>query len=392
MNLKTNIKEDLWLTISNSYESENYRNSILDAMQYLSYLLRDKSGVDNDGAKLVSDAMNGNNPKLKINKYQTRSEQDEHSGMSNILTGLYRGIRNPRSHEQITDNKNDADRIIYFIDYLISILDKAKSQFNFDEFVEQRVFDDYFVQSSPEYAQLLIDEIPIKRRLDVLIEIFRNKIDGNKLELMTFRLFELIPSDEQDQIIGIISYELKTSGETSITKTLQLLPKHLWIKVAKIARIRVEYMLNESISEGTFYGHNRSYNENFGTNASGLLKYFTLKNDLSEIMIRKINSESELGYIYRYFFDELPELMNDFPIIRNQFIAELSNFIEHENTSQDWKDWLRIKLHKFPSDWKNDFNSQLSEVKNDDETLYNIYSIDDLQDIQAFYLDDDIPF
>lgn len=105
MNLKTQIKDELWLAISNSYEAENYRNAILDAMQYLSDLLREKSGLDSDGAKLVGDALGTSNPKIKINKYQTQSEIDEHKGILQILTGLYMGIRNPRSHEKTTDKK-----------------------------------------------------------------------------------------------------------------------------------------------------------------------------------------------------------------------------------------------------------------------------------------------
>jgi hypothetical protein len=53
MNLQTHIRNSLWLAIQSTYEAKNYSHAILDAMHYLSNVLREKTGVDGDGATLV---------------------------------------------------------------------------------------------------------------------------------------------------------------------------------------------------------------------------------------------------------------------------------------------------------------------------------------------------
>lgn len=81
MNLKTHIHPQLWLAISNTYEAENYSHSILDAIHYLSDMLREKSGQDGDGQSLVGKALGGKSPILRINKLQTESERNVQKGL-----------------------------------------------------------------------------------------------------------------------------------------------------------------------------------------------------------------------------------------------------------------------------------------------------------------------
>jgi len=395
MNLKTQIKEELWLAISNSYEAENYRNAILDSMHYVSDLLREKSGSDNDGAKLVGDALGGKNPKIKINKFQTQSEQNEHKGILQMLMGLYTGIRNPRSHEQMTDTKDTADRIIYFIDYLSQILDSAKATFETRTFVSQRLLDTNFVPSS-RYVDLLIDEIPTRRKLEVLILVFRDNelIDAPKINLFTTKLVTKLNKSEQDELLAYISDDLKVEeDESKIISILQMLPPNLWQNIDEIARIRIENMLIQSIAKGTFIGQHYENNRNFGVYAKEYIPYFTLKAEFANTIIEKLSKESELGFVYKFFFDSLPNIMDEFPNTKSRFIARLAHFIGDEDTSQDWKDWLRLKIVELPDDWKVSFSKQLVNVRNEDGSVYDLKSIDDLnrKKIPRFNIDD-IPF
>ena len=114
MDIETTIRTDLWAEISASYEVCDYRNSIINAMHVLTKILREKADSDLDGHKLAGEALGGKNPKLKVNRFQTQSEIDEQEGFTQIVMGLYRGIRNPRSHEIVLDTKNDADARICF--------------------------------------------------------------------------------------------------------------------------------------------------------------------------------------------------------------------------------------------------------------------------------------
>ena len=122
MNIQTHIRNDLWLAVKSTYEVENYSGAILDAMHHLSDVLRDRAGVDGDGATLVGQALGGNSPRLRINRLQTETEKNEQRGIESILRGMYQAIRNPRSHENIEDKQETADAIIHFVNYLLGII------------------------------------------------------------------------------------------------------------------------------------------------------------------------------------------------------------------------------------------------------------------------------
>jgi uncharacterized protein (TIGR02391 family) len=130
MNLQTQIRTELWLAISNTYQAGNYNHAILDAMHYLSEVIRTKANVDGDGASLVGQSLGGDSPKLRVNKLQTETERNIQRGLEQILRGLYLAIRNPRAHEQFEDSKDTADAIVHFINYLLSILERFSIAFS----------------------------------------------------------------------------------------------------------------------------------------------------------------------------------------------------------------------------------------------------------------------
>jgi len=135
MDLRTHIKPDLWKAVESTYQNGNYAHSIVDAMHYLSDFLREKTGVEGDGASLVGQALGGDPPRLRVNKLQTDTEKSIQKGLEQLLRGLYMAVRNPRSHEQWEDSKETADSIIYFINHLLAILDKSEEPFTVDGFV-----------------------------------------------------------------------------------------------------------------------------------------------------------------------------------------------------------------------------------------------------------------
>ena len=67
MNLRAEIKPDLWDTISKQYESELYSNAVVEAIHYLSNVLRERANVDGDGISLVGQALGGDAPCGSIN-------------------------------------------------------------------------------------------------------------------------------------------------------------------------------------------------------------------------------------------------------------------------------------------------------------------------------------
>lgn len=75
MNLQTHIKNDLWLAIQSTYEAGNYSHAIVDAMHYMSNILRDRTGVDGDGKSLVGQALGGDSPPIKNQQTSNRNRK-----------------------------------------------------------------------------------------------------------------------------------------------------------------------------------------------------------------------------------------------------------------------------------------------------------------------------
>ena len=237
MNLQTHIKSELWLAISSTYQAGNYSHAVLDAMHYFSDVIREKANVDGDGVGLVGKAFGGDTPRLRINKLQTETERDIQKGLEQIIRGLYQGIRNPRSHEQIIDTQETADPIIYFINYILGIIAKSEEPFTIQSFLS-RIFDPDFVKSA-RYAELLAMEIPDNKRLDTLIEIYRRKEegDGGKLKYMVKEILGQLSEEQKLDFIEVVSDEMKiTTNDISVTVTLQILPVELWSKLSEVVR------------------------------------------------------------------------------------------------------------------------------------------------------------
>jgi uncharacterized protein (TIGR02391 family) len=312
MDLKGLIRPKLWSEISNSYVAENYKIAILDAFRCLTNVVREKSGLDGDGVPLVGQAFGGEEPKLRINKLQTISEKDEQRGYQQVLTGLYSAIRNPRTHEDIEDDKNVADPIIYFINYLLTILEEAKPPFTSEDFLK-RVYDKDFVERR-EYAEELVKEIPANKYVETLIEIYRLKEngEGKKLAFVFSEIFTKLSDAEIEEFAQVISDELDfISEESKITKILQILPPNIWPKLKKTARMRIETKLIVSVKGGdAFINQEKIRQGAFGTWATNIMDYFTLKDDLKAAISNRLFSgdpENAL-YIFKFFMRYLPSL------------------------------------------------------------------------------------
>jgi uncharacterized protein (TIGR02391 family) len=177
--MKNILKDELWNAVKSSYESEDYTTAILNAISYVRDVIREKSNSELDGVDLINQAFSEKNPKIKVNKLQTKNEKNIQKGLRELLTGIYTHIRNPRSHDKYKDTKEDALAIILFINYLLKTIDSSKSSFSIDGFINQ-VYDKYFHQTE-EYAQLLIKDIPNKQLENTFYTLYQS-ISNNLYE------------------------------------------------------------------------------------------------------------------------------------------------------------------------------------------------------------------
>jgi uncharacterized protein (TIGR02391 family) len=348
-------------------------------MHYLSEILREKTGIDSDGVSLVGQSLGGDEPKLRINKLQTQSERDEQKGIMQIVMGLYMGIRNPRSHEQREDTKNIADPIIYFIDYLTRLLDASKPPFTISEFLI-RVFDPDFVEKE-RYAELLVNDIPVSKRLETLIEIYRGRLEGDikKIRFISNEIFSSLTDTEIDEFFIVVSDELSTAtDQKSIISTLQMIPYDYWHKVEESARMRIENKLIISIKNGeSILNSDKLRDGALGTWASGMISFFTLKSELTEVLFIKLKDSDEEDnlYVLTYFLYDLPAL---FDTASSRMICVDAMYRVLIAGDQGLKTKMFNFLISCPSEWKDKILEKFKD--------YTDYENPD------FYLPDGTPF
>ena len=252
MNLSSEISERLWLAVRATYEAGNFSGAILDSINFLGDVIRDKSGLDSDGVALIGPAFSGTNPVIKINSLQTQSDQDNQKGVHFLLMGLYSAIRNPRSHGKRSDTVESANAIICFVDYLLGLIDKARSPFDAEQMME-KVLDPLF-SPSEHYADLIVAQIPKRKLFDIAVQVFRCRAEmpEKNLDLFWNAAMKVLSEDEKTSLWQIISEVLESAiDESDFISVIKIAKKH-WEHLSEIARLRTEHLLIKSVSEGEY--------------------------------------------------------------------------------------------------------------------------------------------
>ena len=392
MNLQTHIKASLWQAIQSTYEAGNYSHAILDAMHYLSNVLRDKTGADGDGVSLAGQAMGGESPRLRINKLQTDTERNEQRGIESIIRGMYQAIRNPRSHEQIEDNQDTANVIIYFINYILGIIERSEEPYSLSKFMV-RVFDPDFYRSQ-RYAELLIDEIPLNKRFDTLVTVYREKEKGEiyNIGLFVRALIEKLTSDNLKDYLSIVSDELSSVTDESIIRyNLNLLPSGLWGQLSEISRLRIENRIIHSIKEGEVQG-GKCAKGGLATWARNHFQHFTLRRQLCNELMNKIRSGSQAAqhYSVKYYLSYLPQVVLN-PIMQKSFVETISNAVRREDNLI--REALVESILTLPEDWQKGFIDELKDLTDEEDP--EVYLSDGTPFLKNRYVsldEEDTPF
>jgi uncharacterized protein (TIGR02391 family) len=293
MNIQSALDDRLWVAVQDSYENGNYTTAIMDAIFFVAELIREKTGLDSDGAPLTGQAFGGDNPPLKVNALETESEKNVQRGVESILRGVFQAVRNPRSHGKHEDTKQDADAFLLFLGYLLRTIDKSRSVFTKASFLE-RVFDTAFVPKEL-YADALAKEIPPKHRRDVFIEAYRRKREGKPEKLTYFyhALWNHLDNDDRAAITNIISDELETTeGNEDIRYAIQFIPESNWPSYRLLARLRAEHLLIESIRTGSIdIKSGKTVAGGFGTWAARIAQHFTLKEEFEWAIYNRLRND-----------------------------------------------------------------------------------------------------
>lgn len=384
MDLNDIVSEDIYSVIKNKYDNQLYSDAILESIKYLTNIIREKSKLDGDGAGLIGQAFGGQSPKIKINKMLTASEIDEQKGYEQILRGIYCGIRNPRSHEQYQDTKENADPIIIFIDYLAEMIKSTKSYFQLEEY-KNRVFDPLFVERE-DYAEMLVNEIPSNEIVNTSISILqdRNRGESEKLDIYFKALFNKMDRSQYDSLMKSISNELKIAQQNNdIVSIVRLIEPKFWPMLDDDVKIRIENVIIESVREGYYDMYEGIKKGHLGTWASNRGEYFKLRIELGEAIIDQLNSNwYAQNYIAEYFIYNLSSIIIDSDLIRrccnNISYATLSNNAKH------LKKLLKDNFSFFPTQWK--------ELILKYGLKYKEYDIEYFESLRKLNAEDDLPF
>lgn len=81
------------------FDDGHYSQATFEAFKYLDNKVKNISGLNESGYKLMMAAFADVNPKIKLTALNTSSEKDEQLGYKHIFAGAMSAIRNPRGHD-----------------------------------------------------------------------------------------------------------------------------------------------------------------------------------------------------------------------------------------------------------------------------------------------------
>ncbi|WNM60509.1 TIGR02391 family protein [Candidatus Nitrospira neomarina] len=96
------------------FRGGRFRDAVLNSIVVVFDMLRERTGLDADGAELVTETFSLQRPRLVFTSLDTESGRNEQKGFIQILQGYYLGIRNPKAHSLTieTDQVSSAQYLV----------------------------------------------------------------------------------------------------------------------------------------------------------------------------------------------------------------------------------------------------------------------------------------
>lgn len=321
MEIEKRLRPDLWKSIRAHYERTDFTEAVRDAVLYVCELLREKSGIeDKDGTKLVEAALMGTNPAIVVSKNETTTEKDFQQGIGFSFKGIMQAIRNPLSHEKTEYSQEDAEAIILYINFLLNQIDRSGG-FSKIESITNLLYDED-TPSSAEYAELLLKEVPIKKRYDLLVELYNDRAELRQDSLSHFisQLYDSLSKASKADFARLLNTSLLTcKDDYSLRMYIHYFMEKTYKDLDKLVQLRIEAFLLKAIRAGRMVekvNPKTQKSEKDCVSEATLATWIddtnlvNLLNNTSEILnvlIRKIGSGdvAEKDFVFEYFNDFL---------------------------------------------------------------------------------------
>ena len=85
------------------FDDGHYSQATFEAFKYLDIMVKQLSGINDSGYKLMMAAFAEGSPKIRLTDLVTSSDIDEQMGFKFIFAGVMSAIRNPRGHDITSD-------------------------------------------------------------------------------------------------------------------------------------------------------------------------------------------------------------------------------------------------------------------------------------------------
>jgi len=316
MKIDIRIREDLWKAIEAHYERNDFTEAVRDAVFHMSEVLREKGGIeDKDGTKLIDTALLGSNPAILVNKNETTTEKDFQQGIGFAFKGIMQSVRNLLSHESFQYTQEEAETLILYINFLLNQVDKSGGSTKIDSVIELLLDDDF--TDTQEYAELLLKEVPLKKRYDLLLELYqmRAKLPQNRLSYFLALLYASLTKAAKGDFVRVVSSSLmRCKDDKELRMYCHYFMKDTYSEIDKLAQLRLENMMIKSIECGKVeYRLDEDNNEVAGCNAKGSLGTWISNVDKLNLLSNKdaiiqklweglISNDSEQeNYVFEYF-------------------------------------------------------------------------------------------
>lgn len=108
------------------FRAGRFRDAVLNSIVAIFDLIRERTGIDKDGAELVGEAFSIQKPRLIFSNLNTESGCNDQKGFMQILQGFYLGVRNPKAHTlTINPHQNVAAQYLIFSSLLCQRIEEA---------------------------------------------------------------------------------------------------------------------------------------------------------------------------------------------------------------------------------------------------------------------------
>jgi uncharacterized protein (TIGR02391 family) len=99
-----NIHSEITSVSLKLFDDGHYAQATFEAFKLIESRVKTISGIEDTGFSLMMAAFNESGPKIKLTDLASLSDKDEQKGFRHMFAGSTAGIRNPRGHDNRTDN------------------------------------------------------------------------------------------------------------------------------------------------------------------------------------------------------------------------------------------------------------------------------------------------